>query len=462
MGMLKTRPNIILVVLDSVRQDHLSCYGYFRQTTPNIDRIAGEGIQCTRAYATSCWTLPSHASLFTGLYPSQHRADFDTRYLDPRHPTIASYLKSLGYETICITCNGFISRDTNLANGFDICVDVERLRGGAGSLRGKVIRYLHRLYRDWRHPDRGAQRATQLALNWLDRSNHDKPFFLFLNFMDCHLPYRLRSPMRYRFTEPGNRRRVDTVPQDPFAYMAGKISLTEQDFGDLQTLYDGGLFYLDYQVGLIEARLRRLGLDEHTILIVTSDHGESFGERGLADHQYGLYEHLLAVPLILRLPGREMAGRVHHGFVQLVDIFPTLTDILDGKEGGGPVPEFAGTSLFAQPQRDVVLAEYLVPNLRAFRRRYPKFDVSRYDVALRAIRTERYKLIRRADGGLELFDLHDDPRERVNLATSRPDLVSRLTARLEEQLGDWPEPSGAQMGEGLDKIRDRLEALGYL
>ena len=460
--LLNTKPNIVMIVLDSVRRDHLSCYGHARETTPHIDRVAAKGVQFMRAYATSCWTIPTHASLFTGLYPSQHRADFDTKYLDPCHPTLAAYLKKCGYRTACISCNSFVGAGlTNLNNGFDFSIDVGGLRGGQG-FGSKLVRYVQRHWRNWTRPDRGAQRATQLALDWLGERSHAEPFFLFLNYMDCHLPYRFRLPARYRFVAPADRRRVDRVPQDPFACMARQLTLSAQDMADLQALYDGCLFYLDQQVGVLDARLRELGLHERTIFIVTSDHGESFGEHGLLDHQYGLYEHLVAVPLVMRLPEGNIAGQKHHQLVQHVDVFPTIAHLVNNAGAEANLPVWSGCSMFEKPGRDTVLAEYLVPNLRAFRRRFPEADVARYDVAMRSIYTDGHKLIWRSDGRLELYDLEDDPAETTNLADVRTDLVDRLHARLKELLGPWPGlDDNWPEEEGLEEVRDRLEALGY-
>lgn len=452
------RPNVVLVVLDSVRQDHLSCYGYGRATTPNIDRIAEDGIRYTRASATSCWTLPSHASLFTGLYPSQHRADLDTRRLDPRHETLACRLRDLGYRTASVSCNSFISE--HLAGGFEVNVDVEAHRGGSRPFPRRLVRAVHRRWRSLTRRDRGAGRATKLALG-LMKEWADEPFFLFMNYMDCHSPYRLRSRERYRFVPVGERDRVDAVANDPFAAMAGRLALSGQDLEDLKSLYDGCLAYLDRQVGLLDMGLEGLGLSDRTMLIVTSDHGESFGEHGLLDHQFGLYEHLLSVPLVVRLPGERRGPRTDHRIAQHVDLIPSILEVVENARPGSN--GVSAHSLLDEPIRDAAFAEYLVPNLRQFQRRFPEIDASRFDRAMRAIRTDRYKLISQRGGGSELYDLLSDPGELEDLSADRPQLVAQLQDRLGQALGHWP-GSGAvdPEREAQKEFRERLEQLGYL
>lgn len=282
---------------------------------------------------------------------------------------------------------------------------------------------------------------------------------MFLNYMDCHLPYRLRRPERHRFVAPEDRKRVDAVPQDPFAVMAGRLSLSARDLDDLKALYDGSLAYLDQQVGILDAQLERLGLSERTLLIVTSDHGESFGDHGLMDHQYGLYQNLIGVPLVMRFPDGVRAGQVDDRLVQHVDLLPTVADLL----GRAPdeLPAVTGRSVLGEP-REAAFSEYLVPSLRTLRRRFPGADISRFETAIRSVSTERHKLIWRSDGETELYDLERDPDEASDLAAIRPDLVSQLRALISARLGGWPQLQRQGPPEVMEQVRDRLEALGYL
>ncbi|HEX6924542.1 MAG TPA: sulfatase [Longimicrobiaceae bacterium] len=461
--MPESLPNLVLIVLDCGRRDHFSCYGYKRETTPNIDRIASQGILFERAYAASCWTIPSHASLFTGLYPSQHRADANENYLDNAHTTLAELLSRRGYRTANITCNGFISRHTNLDKGFELSIDVGALRGSGGGWIQAGIRGIHRRVRDLTAKDRGARRATALASRWLGEQRSGLPFFLFMNYMDCHLPYRLRGRDRFRFLGATDRRRAERALQDPFAVMAGARTMSQQELIDLQALYDASLVHLDRQIGELDARLQELGLADETVFVITSDHGESFGEHRLLDHQYGLYEHLINVPLVMRLPRGERTGEVRRDFVQHVDLVPTVREWLGQSAAPTDAGSHAGRSIFGGAPRQAVMAEYLVPNVRAIRRRFPQADTSRFDVAMRCIRTDHFKLVERSDGKHELYDLDADPFERMNLAGSRADLVVRLQAQLQYQLGSL------HRGDTRDRdtstppeVRQRLEALGYL
>jgi arylsulfatase A-like enzyme len=463
---------VVLLVLDSVRSDHLSCYGHDRPTTPAIDRLAREGVRFTRASAATCWTLPSHASLFTGRYPSEHRADLDTGRLNDELPTLAEELGRRGYDTGCITCNGFVASRTGLDRGFDTSIDVHDLAGGGDGPVERVIRGAHRRLRRWTERDRGAARATKRARSWLSRRSDDTPFFLFLNYMDCHLPYALKGPPRYRFVPEGARKRMDRVPDDPFAVMAGETTASQRDLEDLQALYDGALRYLDGHVERIRTELEHLDRWEDTIFVVTSDHGEGFGEHGLLDHQYGLYQEHLSVPLVIRLPGGNGARSTIGEHFQLVDLFPLLLGLVDA-DGAGEhrtsADEDGADSYGARletllPDREAAFAEYLVPNLSAIRRRFPDANPDCFDVAMRTVVTDRWKLIWRDDGESELYDLVEDPGERMNRSHTRPDVVRELMGRIRDRLGGWPEIAAgpALAGEGMEAVRDRLQALGYL
>ena len=160
--------NIVLIVVDSAQRNHLPCYG--RRTTPNIGGIAVEGVLICNAYSRSCWTITAHASLFTGRYPSEHRADLDTKQLDAGSLTLAAYLRRRGYGTACVTCNGFVSNHPGLNRGFEETIDVGGHRGGVARFLPCAVRPVHRRWRDTTARDRGAGRATRLAGRWLRRA----------------------------------------------------------------------------------------------------------------------------------------------------------------------------------------------------------------------------------------------------------------------------------------------------
>jgi arylsulfatase A-like enzyme len=278
--------------------------------------------------------------------------------------------------------------------------------------------------------------------------------------MDCHLPYKLQSPERHRFVDEDRKAEVESVPQEPFAVMAGRETLSAQDLEDLRALYDGCLSYLDKHVARLDRRLRELGLAQNTLLAITSDHGESFGEHGLLDHQYGLYENLLSVPLVIRMPDEGEVGEDER-LVQLVDLVPTFLELAGGAPESDEMQQ--AVPFLGAPRRPVVMAEYLVPNVRAIRRRFPDADVERFDVALRSISTGTEKLIWGSDGRTELYDLEADPGETKSMATVRPDVVRRLRATFEERLGDWPVKEAVPGPKPVDAaVKARLEDLGYL
>jgi len=454
------KPNVVLIVLDAVRADHMSCYGHDRRTTPCIDRIANEGVRYDRAYAASCWTLPSHASLFTGLYPSRHRTDFDTQTLTEGIETMASFLSNRGYETASFSCNGFVAEHTDLTRGFDTAVDVEGgLKGNRDSFGGKIVRAIHGKLRRALSPDRGTDRAWNMTKSWMSEKK-DKPFFVFMNFMDCHLPYRLKKADLLKFVDPSRHERALNLPLDPFGAMAGQITYTPEDIEDLKAMYDGALYYLDQYIGRLDEHLRDLGLADDTLILITSDHGESFGEHGLFDHQYGLYENLIQVPLVVRGPGVYEPGRAENGLAQLVDIFPSVAALV-GHEGPIGDPSTSAT-MFNNPDRSFAAAEYLVPNLRLFQRRFPDVDTSHFDSGIRSIRDETYKCLVRQDGRTELYNLIEDPGETLNIYESDVERGREMAALLEERLGPWPDDIGCTSEAALDPLRERLEQLGYL
>jgi arylsulfatase A-like enzyme len=447
--MSSKRPNLLCVVLDSVRRDHVSCYGYQRVTTPRIDRLAAESTVYENAFSASCWTVPSHASLFTGKYPSEHRADFDTLFLSEEHTTLAESLSAQGYDTACVTCNGFVSRKTGLARGFGHIEDVETTRGGGPF--GKVGRRVRKTFREWSRTDRGAKRATRAAGRWLRERDQDRPFFLFLNLMECHLPYGLKDERLLRFVPEEDRARARKLDQDPFAAMAGSLRYDERDISILSAMYDGCLHYMDDQVGGLLDTLADHGLDE-TVVVVTADHGESFGEHGLYDHQYGLYEHLTAVPLIVHVPAREAARS--SDLVELTDLVPVLSRLPEVTPvGDGLLPV----------GREYAVSEYVVPNTRALERRFPEFEPGRLSIGQRTIRSRDFRLIEWEDGEHVLFDRRSDPGETRDVASANPETAVHLRAELNSILGPWPARSaGTADGDVDEAIRERLRQLGYL
>lgn len=332
------RPNVVVLILDTVRAISLGAYGHDQPTSPRIDGIAAQGVRFESAFSTAPWTLPSHASLFTGRLP--HELDLDyTRPLTGQAAMLARVFREHGWATGASVGNMYYTGwETGLGVGFEsyrdyrrttkqvllhaLVLQTEWARGivrAAGrrsprDLLAAVVSF--RWYNDHRFPQfhrKWGDAVNRDLVDWLDTVG-DRPFFAFANYFDAHIPYAPPSADRYRFDRDGRRRPVD--------------------------LYHGAIRHLDGEVGALIDELERRGKLDNTVLVITSDHGEQFGEHGLWEHGNSTYAPAIQIPLIIRLPRQEGAGRVVRGAVSLADLARTLTEL-----AGLPSHAFGGTSL---------------------------------------------------------------------------------------------------------------------
>jgi len=460
-------PNILLIVLESTRASHLSCYGYHRPTTPHLDGLAAEGVLYEQAISSAPWTLPSHASLFTGLYTSQHDTCFGRPYLNRQVVTLAEMLRQRGYRTAAFSTNPWVSEEFGFDRGF------ETFRWAVRTLEWlhplfptetkleKVIRYL----RDPWYPV--SWRNNRLLQDWITGAQDGgQPFFVYTLYFDPHYPLRPRPPYAAQFL--GDRhRRWWWVNKDPDRYMAGAARMTDDDFEILTGLYDSRLASMDAILGQLIGFLRQARILDEMLLFIVADHGENLGEHGLMSHQYCVYDTLLHVPLVIRYPPLFPAGMRVAAQVQPLEIFTTVMDVL-GIERQEIPNDVRGRSLvpekLAAAPLPFTIGEYLAPNLERMRRLYPDRDLSRFDRALHALRREGYKYIWTSDGQPELYDLAVDPGERENLVGQKPGLVAEMQAQLDEWLATIHPPEAAQpeAAEMDETVVQRLRALGYL
>ena len=398
------RPNVLLLILDTVRAVNLSAYGYVRPTTPNLKALAEEGARFERALATAPWTLPSHASMFTGRYPHETTADW-MEPLDATHPTLAEALAARGYRTGGFVANRlFGTQEWGLERGFTRYEGYARSVGQAldnGTLTRKAIARASRLLSTYWMPGRkNAERMNDDLLDWLDGLEGDRPFFAFVNYYDAHEPYVEELPDR-RFSEGEPlTRRIRTSQRHTAAEVAA-----------LRDAYDGAIAYLDDRLGRLVAELDRRGLRDNTLIIVTSDHGEEFDEHGHMSHGNSLYLPSLHVPLIMVLPSRVPAGAAVPEWVTLRDLPATVLHLI----GESAEAEFPGRSLARRwldspgDAASPLLSEVsFVPNQPDW---YP---VARGD--MQSIQEGALRYIRNGDGVEELYDLFADPGEQRNLA----------------------------------------------
>lgn len=458
------RPNVILVVLDTVRADHLSVYGYERDTTPTLRSFAREAVRFNETIAADGMTLTSHASLFTGLYGLRHGAHPSAdapggRPLSAEFETMAEILNRNGYDTAAIVANtGYLRPFFNLHQGFryyDVRGPRMRLEGCPRFLlRGGLSEAAL-----WLLPDtdlsrwtRNAEEINRAVFEFLDKeADRSRPLFLFLNYMDAHRPYLSPSPFRERFPGRDPRyglRHHQRVIRD---VMTHKRPISPSERNHLISQYDGALAYLDEQLGRLFAKLKAENLWDSSLVIVTSDHGESFGERNLVEHGSGAVESQLRIPLLIRYPDGPR-GEVKLVRASTTDILPTVLAV-----AGIEVPAAVdGRSLLeadSLSSRPVFAESYATGATMALDRRFR--------IPERAVYERRWKLIDSRFGRRELYDVVADPAETADLYSAQPAVAAHLT----KILGEWSallttrrEPSPL-----LDpRTLDRLRALGYL
>lgn len=451
------RPNILLIIMDATRADHLSCYGYSRRTTPNIDRIARKGVRFKQAISVAPWTVPTHASMFTGLYPSEHRIEWTGLRLTQDYPTLAQRLNDQGYETLLISANTLVSEGLN--KGFGKKVDLMH------PLKNDwpMVNLLNRLYCRFFHQrmyDKSAWLITRKLVKWFRQRDTSRPFFAFVNYLEPHSPYILPSKFRHQFSP--NESNVSLPPEvDPWNYMAGVVDLTPESRRTLTDLYDAAIRYTDHQIGRLITALRDVTQLDKTCVIITADHGENLGDHNLMDHHYSLHETLIHVPLIIRYPNASPRGIDDWRLVQTTDLYPTILAVA-GQNGGNT----SGLNLLDKSEtRPFAVAEYLVPNFTVFEQRGLRHKVEHLNRGLLAIRNEKFKYIWASDGQHELHDLCSDPKEKENLmgrsayVQVQQDLHTKAVQWLEERLGDLGKSTVATPDH---LIEERLRALGYI
>jgi arylsulfatase A-like enzyme len=465
--------NLLLIVLDTLRAEHLGVYGYPKPTSPFLDGFSEKAYVFERAVSASSWTLPSHATLFTGLFPRSHGAHsveadepgIDARYI-PRTQTnlktrplaseavtLAELAREHGLETGAICANvAFLYDIFGLDQGFETYVDElgnrrdwipvgTRLAGELGLRRSWPYR---RAVQRNHQNDRFADEVTRLALEWID-DRRDRPFFLFLNYFDPHAPYW--PPGRYarRFSYAG-----PPLVSDEDAVLSGERELSPDDRNRMVEAYDAEIRFLDDQLGVLFRSLEAWGLLDRTLVVITGDHGESFGEHFDLGHGNNVYETEVRIPLIMRYPGQQ-AGRRVNRIVHLVDIFPTLLEAL----GIEPPPGQQGDGLLSGRRTHPAVA-FVKPHL-SWIDLHPRFAQSHV-----AVYRDPWKLVLHSDGTEELYDIRQDRDEQSDLAAERPDLVSELRREL-QVFEDAVQPRFASQATELDdETLLRLKALGYV
>jgi arylsulfatase A-like enzyme len=464
------RPHVLLVSIDTLRVDHVSCYGYERPTTPHLDRLAADGARFEWAFGTAVWTPPAHASMLTGLYPSQHGV-VDENRLVSSIPTIAEMLAAVGYRTLGVANNSQVGALIGLDRGHQSFHEVWRgVKSRNVVERG--LRFLGRRLTDYLgRADHGAAKSNGIVLEWLEsQARSGQPLYMFVHYIEPHNP--LKAPAAYRrFAD--RRARIDraklaAVADNPLICLTDELQLTPVELEYLIGLYDEEICYIDSRLGEVLDALREAGLYEDTLILVTADHGEHFGEHGLYSHVASLYEPIVHIPLIAKLPGGRTGPAVRDDLVQHVDLLPTIAEAVGVEPPQGALLQ--GRSLAAPPaagqEREFVYAEWEGRVPFYVRKRLadkPPSALERYRQPISMIRDARYKYLLREDGPPELYDLASDPAEEHNLAQAPPAAARSLP----EQLAQW-KAGVSQQAPQRDRytidpeIRKHLESLGYM
>jgi arylsulfatase A-like enzyme len=420
--------------VDTLRSDHLGCYGYERETSPSIDALAAQGHLFKRAYTTAPWTMPAVASVLTGLYPSSHGVKRISR-LAGEALTLAEILGKRGYATAGVVSHTMLGEDFGFGQGF------ERYE-----VRGS----------DRPNEDITTGPVTDAAIEFLSGfAAGDRPFLLFVHYFDPHYHYLPHENIDFAARRLGRLDGTETIHE----LRAMSDDLEADEIAFIQDLYDEEIRYTDDGIGRLLAHLEELGLDDDTWVVLTADHGEEFLTHGWLGHTRTLYEELIRVPLIIRPPGGAEAPHVHRRLTTLVSLAPTLLEI-------------AGVDSMAFDFQ----AASLLPLLSGGRDEPPAFAFAEVDFVpvkpgnivkrahKKAVVTGRLKLILdERTGKLKLFDVKADQDELRPLTKKRSDLVNELVPVLEHAIafsrGDALGESEVALSE---QQLEQLRALGYL
>ncbi len=412
----RTAQNVLLIVMDTTRADRCSVHGAPRPTTPGLTALGREGVVFDRTWASSSWTVPTHATMFTGLLPQRHRADTDgANLLEDRQTTLAEILTDAQFATGAWSNNPFVSAGFGFPQGFGTFVA---------------------LFRERNVPKPAARATHDLALAWIRKQEKaGRRWFAFVNDMEPHAPFEPPDDVARRFVaadvtaEELAWGRSYGFPQN-LRVTLGLDTLPPERLQLLSDLYDAEIATLDAEIARLVEALRADGVLDETLVIVVGDHGEHLGENGLLSHCLSLHDALLHVPLVIRCPGWFEGGRRVADIARLEDLLPTILEVT----GLPPRADLDGRSLLHDLPGRPALARLGRPSgiLEAAARVAPDLDVTRHDVVLESAYDGRYHLVRCLETGAErLYEPEADPREERDVAAHHPDVVARLRALIE-------------------------------
>lgn len=483
-------PNVLIVIWDTVRADHLSLYGHDVPTTPHLERIAEQGIVFERAISPGMWTIPSHGALFTGYAPRRHGMKATYKWLDQHHVTLAEHLYEHGWDTYLFSANPYVSHNTNLTQGFQtthFSFHGPYRRPSRQHTQGKLIPEdastdISPAYQRQpgqppaaatAHPYKDAAPIASEALGtWvLEREDPSRPWFGVINVMEAHIPRVPSMEARQKIMTPEQIElslKTDAAQINLLSYTFGKREYTEAELEAMNLVYDATLLELDEAFDALWRGMEDAGVLEDTIVILTSDHGENLGDHHMFGHKFAVHDTLIHVPLVIWWPGTLPPGRVERT-VSNLDLFHTVLDLVDvDPPDTNPDSRF---SLLDDVEGSPAIAE-LVEATPMSVKRIDKLhgldDPARWLETYQSIHVGEEKLVKSSSGEFTLYDVGEDPAEERDLSDDRPKRIppmhERLLAWLEGVLPYDPskrvpadEPMTVDRG-----TRKMLEALGYI
>ncbi|MFO8056689.1 MAG: sulfatase [bacterium] len=433
-------PSIILVTLDTVRQDHLSAYGYYRDTSPGLEALSEDGVTFDHCYTPLPHTLPAHFSLLTSQPPSVHGVlNNRMRCRNERVPYLAAHLKRQGFETAGFMGSGIFRPGGGIKKGFDKFYS-NLWRERPENRKTRLNNYV-----------RGADEVVLLAENWLEEQDKTKPFFIWLHFWDAHGPYY--SPPGYidRYKTDARLKRVmESRNQAPTFTYKGRVWPTATGINQ----YDGGIRFIDDELAGFWEFLQERGLYDDCFILVTSDHGEGLNEHGTYVHGDNVHEEAVRIPVIMRFPDGRYSGREVHSLVNIMELAPTVLDALNltslpRAKGRSLVPLIRGE---ADAKDRSIMLETRVKEKAEDEEAPPPVSFG--------VATARWKYIVTEEGEESLYDLLHDPHELENVASSYPEVLERLRRELRKLKKRYPayKPEQEKISAEMKK---RLKALGY-
>lgn len=456
-----TKPNMLLIVLDSTRADRCSCYGYERPTTPNLDGIAAEGTLFEECWSDSSWTLPVAHTIMTGLTPREHLAEHYRR-LPEEIPTLSEAVQAAGYQTLLYSGNAFLGRYAGLHRGFDRLYHARVVRPAWRWMLRYVLAYLG--LAGW-----GGEELTALTLQELRRAR--SPWFTVLWYNDVHHPFVAPARLRRKFLrEPMSFRRRLSLMSRMRDMQELAATMTEDDRRDVSDLYDAAVAHNDDLLGVLREGLERLKLWEDTAIIIFADHGQMLGEHGLTSHgrPAGLYRQLIRVPMIVHWPGVVPAGHRSNAFVQLADLTETVGRIIGGldalpRSGAERVDLRAAAVGEGRPYAVCEREPWSERGVRRAQRENPSFNFAPFVGRMSAFIQDGWHLITADTGRDELYHYAEDPEETHDRIGEEPERVRRMRAELRRwQARALPHPAALGRVEPDDaQVRKHLEGMGY-